>query len=218
MCSFAAVRRDGDSYAVDPIRCEGCKLCVVLCPEGAIDFPPRHCGTWSISKTRMGSLVHAQLFPGQENSGRLVALLRAKARELAGEQKKELIISDGPPGIGCPVISSLSGVSYAVAVTEPTPSGRHDLERVLKLCGHFKAPGGVIINKYDLNKQTSMEIETLAAGKGFDLLARLPFSRDFTKAMLEAKAISELGPSGISRRLELAWRRIIDRVRMLRAA
>ena len=120
-------------------------------PTAAIRFPERHCGQWYVSSTRFGPLVHAQLFPGAENSGRLVMVLKQQARELAKARGADLVLCDGAPGIGCPVISSLSGAHLAVAVTEPTPSGRHDLERVAALCRHFQTALGVIINKYDLN-------------------------------------------------------------------
>ena len=218
VCKFDAVIESDDGFAIDPVSCEGCKVCVVLCPENAIDFPERYCGDWYISRTRMGGMVHAQLFPGQENSGRLVALLRQKARELTKEQGQELILCDGPPGIGCPVISSLSGTDYAVLVTEPTPSGVHDLERVLELCHHFKVPAGVIINKFDLSLDKSRSIEKLAEEQDLAILGKIPFSEEFTQAMLQAKAVTELEPGAVSRELEQAWQKILERVRRLKAA
>ena len=151
LCEFGAIRENGAGFVVDPIRCEGCKVCVAFCPAAAIRFPERHCGQWYVSSTRFGPLVHAQLFPGAENSGRLVMVLKQQARELAKSRGADLVLCDGAPGIGCPVISSLSGADLAVAVTEPTPSGRHDLERVAALCRHFQTTFAVIINKYDLN-------------------------------------------------------------------
>ena len=143
LCQFGAIRENGAGFAVDPRRCEGCKVCVAFCPDEAIGFPEKHCGQWYVSATRFGPLVHAQLFPGEENSGRLVMVLKQQARELAKARGADLVLCDGAPGIGCPVISSLSGAHLAVAVTEPTPSGRHDLERVAELCRHFQTcPGG----------------------------------------------------------------------------
>ena len=142
LCHFEAIVREDKLYRVDPLSCEGCKVCVELCPAGAIDFPDRECGRWFVSSTRFGPLVHALLYPGQENSGLLVSLLRKKAREMAQESGRDMIISDGTPGIGCPVISSLTGTDLAVVVTESTLSGRHDMERVLELTEHFKIPAG----------------------------------------------------------------------------
>ena len=138
MCRYDAVGNNGNGFSIDQIRCEGCKVCVEFCPEKAIDFPQKHCGHWYLSSTRFGPMVHAQLFPGAANSGRLVMVLKQQARELVKSFGKDLILCDGAPGIGCPVISSLSGTNLAVAVTEPTPSGRHDLERVADLCSHFQ--------------------------------------------------------------------------------
>ena len=138
MCRYEAVLSNGNGFSIDPLRCEGCKVCVAFCPTGAILFPQKHCGHWHLSFTRFGPLVHAQLFPGAANSGRLVTVLKQQAREVARSQGKDLILCDGAPGIGCPVISSLSGTNLAVAVTEPTPSGRHDLERIADLCSHFQ--------------------------------------------------------------------------------
>ena len=152
-CRFDAVKKDGDVYGIDPLRCEGCGVCVALCPAKAIAFPEKECGEWYVSDTRFGPFVHAQLYPGQENSGRLVTLLKQQARELAKRQGLDLVICDGSPGVGCPVISSLSGASLAVAVVEPTPSGRHDFERVAALCDHFRIPVAVLINKADLNHE-----------------------------------------------------------------
>ena len=212
MCRYGAIEETESGYRIEPLHCEGCKVCVQFCPQGAVKFPERHCGAWYVSNTRMGKMVHAQLFPGQENSGRLVSLIRQKARELSNGARNPLIISDGPPGIGCPVISSLSGVNYAVLVTEPTPSGLHDLERVVDLCGHFKVPGGVIINKHDLSPDYGAKIEALAQKMGLDLLGRLPYSRQFTEAMLQRKAVNELGPSDISQSLEDSWSKVLQRV------
>ena len=159
LCEFGAIRENGAGFVVDPVRCEGCKVCVAFCPAAAIRFPERHCGQWYVSSTRFGPLVHAQLFPGAENSGRLVMVLKQQARELAKARGADLVLCDGAPGIGCPVISSLSGAHLAVAVTEPTPSGRHDLERVAALCRHFQTAFAVIINKYDLNPDETARIE-----------------------------------------------------------
>ncbi|WP_457572708.1 ATP-binding protein [Desulfolithobacter sp.] len=208
MCRFDAIRREGDTFIVDPIRCEGCKVCVTFCPEQTISFPEKHCGTWFVSSTRFGTMVHAQLFPGEENSGRLVSLLKNEARKLARTNNIDLILSDGTPGVGCPVISSLSGATFAVLVTEPTPSGRHDLERVAALCEHFRIRAGVIINKADLNPDVAGGIEQYCREKKYPLLAKVPHDPVITEAMVQARAVTELGETEIGCQIRLAWKKI----------
>ncbi len=205
MCRYRAIERVEGRPRIISNRCEGCKVCVHFCPEQAIDFPQSHCGTWYISQTRFGPMVHARLLPGAENSGHLVALLRDQAKELAQNQGRRTIICDGTPGIGCPVISSLSGTDLAVVVTEPTPSGRHDLERVMELCRHFRVPAAVIINKADLNPDQSREIEAYCRREEITLAARLPFDPAITQAMLEGKAITEYQDNGLAGRIGRAW-------------
>lgn len=205
MCRFGAVLEDDGRYRIDPLRCEGCKVCVAFCPEGAIDFPPRHCGTRYVSDTRFGPMVHAQLFPGQENSGRLVSELKKEARKLAGEMGRDLIMCDGSPGIGCPVISSLSQANLAVVVTEPTPSGLHDLERVAALCEHFRIRVAVIVNKHDLNPDHTAAIEELCRARGYTLAGRLPHDTVVTEAMVARKAVTELEDEDFGRRVRDAW-------------
>ena len=194
ICAFGAVR---PGPVISPLACEGCGVCVHLCPAGAIDFPEKQCGEWQISETRFGPFVHARLYPGEENSGRLITLLKEKARETAAASGKELILYDGSPGIGCPVISSLSGAHLAVAVVEPTPSGRHDFERVAALCDHFHIPVSVVINKADLNPEEAESLAAWALNRGYDVAGRVPFSPDVTKAMVEGKAVTET-PSGLA--------------------
>jgi len=208
LCQFGAIGENGAGFVVDPVRCEGCKVCVAFCPSAAIRFPERHCGQWYISATRFGLLVHAQLFPGAENSGRLVMVLKQQARELAQAKGANLVLCDGAPGIGCPVISSLSGAHLAVAVTEPTPSGRHDLARVADLCRHFQTAFGVIINKYDLNDEETARIEAFCQEENYPVIARLPHDPSVTKAMVQGKVITELPESDFSQKLGQAWSRI----------
>ncbi|HBD07961.1 MAG TPA: (4Fe-4S)-binding protein, partial [Syntrophobacteraceae bacterium] len=191
---------------------EGCKVCVAFCPEEAIRFPEKHCGQWYISSTRFGPLVHAQLFPGEENSGRLVMVLKQKARELAKDCGVDMVLCDGAPGIGCPVISSLSGAGLAVAVTEPTPSGRHDLERVADLCKHFQLPFAVIINKHDLNPDETTRIESYCHDRNYPVLARLPHDVIVTKAMVQGLVVTELSDGWFSQELRQAWTRIEELV------
>jgi MinD superfamily P-loop ATPase len=210
VCRFGAVRSETDGFCIDPVKCEGCKVCVHFCPSGAIRFPQRHCGEWFISRTRFGPMVHAQLFPGAENSGRLVALLRAKARELAEKTGRTLILSDGAPGIGCPVISSLSGTDFAVLVTEPTPSGLHDLERVADLCRHFKIPTGVVVNKADLNPENTAGIRRWCAKADAEFIAALPYDPAVTLAMVQRRAVTEVTPAGLSADVRRVWTRIVE--------
>ena len=154
-------------------------------------------------------MIHALLFPGQENSGRLVALLRQKAKEMAKDCGSQLILSDGPPGIGCPVISALSGVHLAIVVTEPTPSGLHDMIRITDLCEYFQIPVAVIINKCDLNEEMSGRIETQCEAKGLIVVARLPHTPDFVHAMVQQKTITEFSVGPIVDSIRLAWQKIL---------
>ncbi len=206
-CRYGAIQGD-DPPSVNPLKCEGCKLCVALCPANAIDFAPRHCGDWYRSRTRFGAMVHAQLFPAEENSGRLVALLRREARALAEERGLDLMLADGPPGIGCPVIAALSGIDLAVIVTEPTVSGRHDLARVLELCRHFNVPAGIVINKCDLNRNQARKIEAYCREHRLTLLGKLPHARIFTAAMIRGLTITEHDPEGLGRAVRDIWHRI----------
>lgn len=209
LCAFDAVREKEGCFAVDDLRCEGCGVCVKLCPQKAVDFPDRHCGDWYVSDTRFGRMVHAQLFPGQENSGKLVGLLKTEARRYAREQKLDTILCDGSPGVGCPVIASLSGASLAVGVVEPTPSGRHDFARVADLCRHFRVPLAVIINKADLNAAEADAIAAMCAENGHTLLGRLPFSPVVTQAMVRRQALTEF-PNPVGDRLKDMWSALQD--------
>ena len=208
MCRFGAIASGPRAFHIDPMRCEGCKVCVQFCPAGAVGFAEKFCGRWYASTVRFGPMIHAQLFPGQENSGRLVALLKKEARERAKALGISLMLCDGAPGIGCPVISSLSGASLAVIVTEPTPSGRHDLERVAELCRHFRIPVAVVINKYDLNIENSANIERYCRDNGHELAGLLPHDEVVVRAMVQGKCVTELAPTAFSEALRSAWERV----------
>ena len=209
LCRFEAVRQEGEHYSVDPLRCEGCGVCAALCPHKAIDTAENHCGDWYVSDSRFGLMVHAQLFPGQENSGRLVSLLKAEARRLAKEQGRETILCDGSPGVGCPVIASLSGAQLAVGVVEPTPSGRHDFGRIADLCRHFRIPLAVIINKADLNAEESAAITAQCAADGHTLLGTLPFDPLVTEVMVRRQALTE-SHNPLGDRLKDMWSALQD--------
>ncbi|OGP49099.1 MAG: (4Fe-4S)-binding protein [Deltaproteobacteria bacterium RBG_13_43_22] len=205
VCRFEAISED---FRVDPTSCEGCGVCMHFCSFGAIEFPLALCGEWFVSETRFGPMVHAQLGAGQENSGLLVALIRGKAQDLAQEKGLPLILVDGPPGIGCPVISSLTGADGVLIVTEPTLSGLHDLNRVLDLAGHFKIPGMVLINKYDLNQEMTDRIETYCQEKGLGLAGRLPYDPVVTEAMVQGKTIPEMEGNSLGAEISKIWERI----------
>jgi len=210
LCRFGAVKTADGAYHVDPLRCEGCRVCVQFCPAGAVDFREKLCGRWHASSTRFGPLVHALLFPGEENSGRLVALLKKEARERAAARGLGLMLCDGAPGIGCPVIASLSGASQAVIVTEPTPSGRHDLLRVAELCRHFGIATGVVVNKFDLSLENSVEIERCCRERDLTLLGLLPHDEVVVRAMLARKSVTELPASPFSEALRGVWQRLLN--------
>jgi MinD superfamily P-loop ATPase len=196
-CRFEAVianggRPDGAGYAVDPIACEGCGVCVRFCPEQAIDFRERLCGEWMVSETRCGPMVHARLGVAAENSGKLVSTVRREARRIAEEKNLSLVLIDGPPGIGCPVIASVTGASSVLVVTEPTVSGEHDLARVLSLARHFGISASICVNKWDLNAEMTERIETGALRQGARLAGRIRYDRAVTRAQIEEKAVVEI--------------------------
>jgi MinD superfamily P-loop ATPase len=201
LCRFDAIK----DYKVDPIACEGCGFCSHICPEEAITMRENMSGHWFVSDTKYGPLVHARLGIAQENSGKLVAQVRQEARRIAEEQGLEYIISDGPPGIGCPVISSLSGASLALMVTEPTLSGIHDLERVLGVCRHFGVPAMVCINKYDLNEENTRRIEDYCRSQEIKLAAKIPFDNAVTEAIVRGVPVVEYADGAVSREIEGLW-------------
>ena len=208
LCRFDAI---SDRYEVDPIRCEGCGVCVDFCPEQAIDFPVQRCGEWYISATRFGPMVHARLGIAEENSGRLVSLVRKETRQLAEERGLELILTDGPPGIGCPVIAAIGGATALVIVVEPTVSGIHDMERVVDLAAHFRVPGMVIVNKYDLNVEMTETIEQLAVQRNLVVLGQVPFDPVFTRSMVQGQTLFEYGEETPTRQVVRdIWAKIIS--------
>jgi MinD superfamily P-loop ATPase len=205
LCRFNAIT----DFRVDAASCEGCGFCSHVCPTEAIRMKENMAGYWYISDTRYGPLVHARLGIAQENSGKLVALVRQQARRLAEEGKFDYIISDGPPGIGCPVISSLSGAGLALLVTEPSLSGMHDLDRVLGVCQHFGVPAAVCINKHDLNEENARQIESQCYGQGVEIVGRVPFDNVVTESIVQGVPLVEYSNGKVSREIEGMWRRLI---------
>ncbi len=206
----------GDTFQIDPIGCEGCGVCVHFCPQNAIEFPENTCGEWMVSDTRFGPMLHARLGIAEENSGKLVTLVRREARKLAEEKKLELIITDGPPGVGCPVIAAIGGADAVVIVTEPTVAGLHDMKRVADLADHFKVPVMICINKYDLNPDMTREIENFAQKRHSPCLGHIPFDPMFTEAMIQAQTVIEYGNgSPVNTNIEAIWKRIEDRLGLL---
>ena len=208
VCRFGAVK---DSFEIDPIDCEGCGVCVDLCPEKAIDFPESLSGQWYISGTRFGPMVHARLGIAQENSGKLVSLIRGEAKKLAVNNNLDLILTDGPPGIGCPVIASMGQATAILIVAEPTVSGIHDMERVGQLAKHFNIPAMVCINKYDLNPDQTQKIEELAQKADIAVVGRISFDPAFTGAMIQAKTIFEYNhTSQAGKEVRQIWDRVLS--------
>lgn len=204
MCRYVAIH----NYEVDPISCEGCKVCTYVCPEGAAKMQERVSGNWFISTTREGPMVHAKLGIAEDNSGKLVSIVRQKAKEIAEKEKKDLIIIDGPPGIGCPVIAAITGADMVLAVTEPTLSGIHDMERVLDTAKHFNIPALVCINKYDINLENTAQIEQKCNERGVDVIGKIPFDRSVTTAMIHKKSVAEYDCGEVSREVENMWKKV----------
>ncbi|MBN2339676.1 MAG: ATP-binding protein [Acidobacteria bacterium] len=209
VCRYDAVRpvfRNGrkSHYAVDAIACEGCGVCVRFCPEHAIDFPERVCGEYRTGETRFGPMVYAQLGIGAENSGKLVSTVRKEARRIAEARGAQWILVDGPPGIACPVIASITGSSLALIAVEPTLSGIHDMLRVLELTRHFAVPTFVCVNKWELNPQMTEEIETAAQAAGVSLAGRIRYDRAVTDAQIRGITVVEYG-GGAAEDIRAVW-------------
>jgi len=205
-CVFNAIT---GNLKVDTIACEGCGVCKVVCPANAITLAERVSGNAYISKTKYGFMSHALLNPGESNSGKLVTLVRQNAKILAAKEKCDLIIIDGSPGIGCPVIASISGVDAALVVTEPTLSGMHDLERVLRLLDHFKVTPFVCINMYDINADNTNKILSACKENGAEVVGIIPFRTEVTQAMVIGKTVVEYSPeSSVTEEITSMWRKL----------
>jgi MinD superfamily P-loop ATPase len=216
VCRFGAIHLDGEkndvvekTFTVDPVSCEGCKVCVEFCPVNAIEFNDSVNGQWFISDTRFGTMVHAKLGVAQENSGKLVTLIRREAKRIAADQRRTFIIVDGSPGIGCPVIASITGADLALVVTEPTLSGQHDLQRVAELTANFRIPTLICINKADINPQIAGEIEDDARRRGLKVAGRIRYDKAFTKAQIMACSVIEYTGGAVSEELRALWRNVV---------
>jgi len=205
VCRFDAIGKD---FIVDPIACEGCAFCSHVCPTGAIQMNENLSGEWYISDTRFGPLVHAKLGIAEENSGKLVALVRKQAAELAEEKKCDWVIIDGAPGIGCPVIASLSGVDCALVVTEPTLSGLHDADRVIGVARHFGVSIRLVINKFDLNREMTKKIEEYCEKNDIEMIGKIAFDDSVVKAMIRGKTIMEYGNGKVKKDIIKIWEKI----------
>lgn len=206
VCRFDAIESPG---RILDASCEGCGLCSRVCPGGAIEMVPVVSGEWFVSETGKGPLVHASLKPGEENSGKLVTLVRQKSSELARSLDQDIIITDGPPGIGCPVIAALSGAQLALIVTEPTSSGLHDLDRIIKVCRQFSVPVAVSVNKYDLHPQYSDKIQEKCEIEGVSFAGRIPYDENVAKAMINGVPVTRYETLA-SRGIRDIWDRIIS--------
>jgi MinD superfamily P-loop ATPase len=207
-CRFDAIT---ETIEVDPIACEGCGVCAAICPSDAITMTERVSGYAYISKTKYGFMAHALLSPGESNSGKLVTLVRQNARILSEKENSDLIIIDGPPGIGCPVIASVSGVDLSLVITEPTMSGIHDLKRALQLIKHFNVKPLVCVNMYDINKDNTDKILGFCEENSIKVVGRIPFNPKVTEAMVNGKTIVEYAPeSDVAKEIENIWKSCKD--------
>lgn len=203
-CRFGAISSEP---RVNPMACEGCGVCFYVCPESAVIMEEAVNGRWFISETRFGPMVHAALLPGEENSGKLVALVRNQAKVLARSRKSDLILVDGAPGVGCPVISSITGADHVLIVTEPTLSGLHDMDRALALVKGFNIPVSLVVNKADINSEVATRIEESAARAGASVLGRIPYDAEITRAMVQRRCIVEHANGAANRAIREIWER-----------
>ena len=213
-CRFGAIRIPAAGstacYEVDPVACEGCGVCVDVCPEQAVTLAPTIDGEWFVSETRYGPMAHARLGVAEPNSGKLVSLVRQEGSALAVSKGRELLICDGPPGIGCPVIASLSGARLALIVTEPTLSGLHDLRRIADLCRQLAVEAAVCINKADINPEVSDQIEAEAAAREIPVLGRVRYDEAVTAAQVRRLAVVEHDEGAAAHDIQALWARLKD--------
>ena len=213
MCRFDAIMADESSngstiFRIDPIACEGCGACTLVCPVDAIEFRDAVNGEWFISEARHGPMVHAKLGIAESNSGKLVSVVRNQARGIAAKRGLEMVLIDGPPGIGCPVIASVTGTDLVLVVTEPTLSGLHDLERVRQLATHFRIKTTVCINKYDLNQDMTSRIDEHCREMGIEIVGRIPYDAAVTRAQIQKTSVVEFSDGPVSQEIRRMWERV----------
>jgi len=208
-CRFDAI----EDFQVNDISCEGCGVCHVVCPEGAVELVDALSGHWFVSETAYGPMVHAKLGIAAENSGKLVSEVRKKASEIAQEKGLELVIVDGPPGIGCPVLASLTGIDAALIVTEPTLSGMHDMERVHEVCAHFGVKDMVCVNKFDINTENTDSIEKWCNQNNVPLVGRIPFDRAVAESVVAGKPVVEFSTNGAAGAMRDIFDKLLDIVK-----
>lgn len=205
LCRFEAV---GDDYVVDSLLCEGCGVCARFCPEKAIEMRPHESGRWFVSRTKYGPFVHAKLGIAEGNSGKLVTVIRKKAKDMAEENGYGLVIIDGSPGTGCPVIASVTGASFLLVVTEPTVSGIHDMKRVLELAGHFRIKSAVCVNRADINMDKTMEIMELCDASGVTYIGSIPYDTEVTAAQMSGKSVVEYSDGAAASAIRSIWEKL----------
>jgi len=211
VCRYDAVNQKDGQMVIDPVLCEGCAACVYQCPEEAISLHEQVAGEWIQSATKWGPLFHANLFPAQENSGKLVSLVKEKARNWTKKHDTDLLLVDGPPGIGCPVIAAVSGADHALIITEPSVSGLSDLRRAQDTARHFEIPSSVCINKSDLNSQVRREVHEYCQQQGIEVWAEIPFDENVTRAMVQGKAVTAAYPaSPASNAIRSLWEKVVQ--------
>lgn len=210
LCRFDAIIPGADAYRVDNLACEGCALCYYQCPTDAIRMEEAVSGRWFQSETRFGPLFHARLYPGEENSGKLVTLVRQKALHVARATQADWVIIDGSPGIGCPVIAAATGVDLALIVTEPTLSGIHDLERILTTTAHFRIPALVCVNKSDINPSRAAQVADFCEARAIPLVAEIPYDDAVTRAMVRGQTVTEFGDSAVAQQIRRVWNAVRD--------
>lgn len=213
LCRFDAVKKitteEDVKYEIDPVACEGCGVCAWFCPENTIAFEDAVNGEWFISDTRYGPMVHARLGIAEENSGKLVTLVRNEAKKISKENDCSFIVVDGSPGIGCPVIASIGGADLVVIVTEPTLSGEHDLERVAGLAKHFGIPAMVCVNKYDINRDMAKRIEEKSKTMGLSLTGNIRYDKMVTKAQIAEAAVVEYTNLPVADDIRNVWQNVV---------
>jgi MinD superfamily P-loop ATPase len=214
-CRFEAIERieeDGAvRYRIDPIACEGCGVCALVCKDGAVKTEDAINGQWFVSKTRFGPMTHAELGMAEENSGRLVTVVRDRAADIASGQGEDRVIIDGAPGTGCPVIASLTGADYALVITEPTVSGIHDMERILEVARYFGIQAGVVVNKYDLNQEMTEQIKALTQEVGAEFMGTIPYDTTVTEAQMEGVSVVEYAEGPVAESIRQIWTKVNER-------